>query len=151
MEIKFTCKSGESGTIDLVAAILDETTFRNAYNVLGASTLNLTKFSNTMVKGTIHCNRDGILYTSIPQNGENWKAYVDGKPAEITLIGDCMVGVNLNKGDHEITFVYQNKAFTTGLIISVISLITLIGLWLLFYKPKFQIPRRITGKGKYQK
>ena len=58
------------------------------------STLQLTTFEDTLVEGTINCNRDGLLYTSIPQNG-NWVAYVDGEPAEIRLVGDAMVSVEL--------------------------------------------------------
>ena len=47
-------------------------------------------------EGTIDCDRDGLLYTSVPQNG-NWSVKVDGKPAEIKLVGDCMVAVNLTQ------------------------------------------------------
>ena len=151
IEVKFTCKSGESGTIDLVAAILDETVFRNTYSILHESTLQLTKFTNTKIQGTIQCNRDGILYTSIPQNADNWRVKVDGKPTEITLIGDCMVGVMLTEGEHQITFTYVNKVFNTGLCISIAALVIFVGLWILFYKPKFHLPFKKIKKGKFQK
>ena len=146
VEVKFTCKSGESGTIHLVGTILNETVFRNAYNILNVSTLNLTKFSNTQIEGNIDCNRDGLLYTSIPQNGENWSVWVDGEEADITLIGNCMIGVYLTEGPHTVAFHYQNKAFTMGLNISIVSLILFIGLWIIFYKPKFKFIRKVFRK-----
>ena len=119
VEIRATCKNAdESGTLTISAAILDEDRFRACFDVLNASTLELTEFTNTRVAGTIRCDRDGLLYTSIPQNG-NWYAQVDGKPVEITLVGDAMVGIALTEGEHEVTFAYRNAAFSLGWKISL--------------------------------
>ena len=134
VQIKLTCKANETGTTKISSAILNESLFRDCYDRLAASKLELTSFSNTRVKGTINCNRDGLLYTSIPQNG-NWQAYVDGKPAEIQLIGDVMVGVNLTEGTHEVEFVYRNAAFTKGLIVSIICLLGFGGICWYCYRP----------------
>ena len=118
VEIRATCKSGEDGTLTVTAAILNEERFFEAYEILNASTLELTEFSNTRVSGTISCDRDGLLYTSIPQNG-NWSVMVDGREAEVVLIGDAMVGVELAEGTHEVTFTYHNGAFSLGWKISL--------------------------------
>ena len=69
VEVKVKCQANEKGSMRLYAGVLDETIFRAAYDALNASTLELTQFENTYVEGTIQCDRDGILYTSIPQNG----------------------------------------------------------------------------------
>ena len=97
---------------------MEEEVFRKAYDVLAASTLELTEFRTDFVEGTIDCDRDGLLYTSIPQNG-NWTAMVDGKEADIVLIGNAMVGVPLTQGSHTVTFIYRNRAFNLGWKISV--------------------------------
>lgn len=120
IDIRIVCKEGENGTATVNVAILDEELFFQGYDVLKQSTMELTSFSDTLVEGTIHCERDGLLYTSIPQNG-NWKAYADGEAAEIILIGDCMVGLNLTEGDHTLRFVYDNAAFKLGAAISAVS------------------------------
>ena len=151
IEVVFTCKKGETGTIDLTGAILKEEVFRNAYNILNASTLQLTKFKDTKIEGRIDCNRSGILYTSIPQNADNWSVIVDGKDAEITLIGECMIGIYLSEGIHNITFIYQNPAFLYGSVISLVSLAIVITLWVVFYKPDLKLRARKNRKGKYQK
>jgi len=145
IEIKLTCKTGEKGTIDISAATLDEAIFRNAYDTLAASTLELTEFKNTYVAGTIDCNRSGVLYTSIPQNG-NWTATVDGKPAEIVLIGNAMVGLLLPEGSHTVSFRYHNPAFALGWKISLTCLLIVAGMYLSFYQPKFK-----RKKGKYER
>ena len=123
VQVKATCKNAnESGSLTVSAAVLDLDAFERSYDVLAASTLELTEFSTTQVSGTINCNRDGLLYTSIPQNG-NWFAVVDGAPAETVAVGEAMVGVLLTEGSHQITFEYRNRAFEWGWKISLASVL----------------------------
>ena len=120
IRVKIQVKPGNSyKTLELTGALLDQAVMDQAYAKLSSSVLNVTRFEDTCVEGTIECKQAGLMYTSIPQAGENWHVFVDGKEAEITLIGDAMAGVMLEEGTHTVTFRYQNKAFTTGLIISI--------------------------------
>ena len=120
VQLKMPCKTqDESSTMAISAAVLDEQQFASCYDVLSASTLELTKFGNTEVAGTITCDRDGLLYTSIPQNG-NWYAEVDGKKVETLTVGDAMVALMLDEGTHEVYFYYDNWAFALGWKISVL-------------------------------
>jgi len=144
IEIKFTCKTGESGAINVNTAILDDQVFRQAHQILSASTLNITTFKTTLVEGTINCNRDGVLYTSIPQDG-NWIATVDSEPAQVVKIGGAMVGLNLSEGSHTITFNYKNRAFDLGWKISLACLLVFASLYWSIYRPGK------TKKGKFQK
>ena len=105
--------------VDITGAVLNMDRFEAAYQVLSASMLELTEFETTYVAGSIDCDRDGLLYTSIPQNG-NWSVKVDGKAAETVLTGDVMVGVLLSEGEHEVEFIYHNKAFAWGWKISLL-------------------------------
>ena len=111
--------------------------------MLNASTLELTKFENTYVAGVIDCDRDGLLYTSIPQNG-NWTAEVDGESAQIVLVGDCMIGLYLTEGTHAVSFSYHNAAFSLGAKITALCVIVFAALVYWIYKPR--LPR-----GKYEK
>ena len=120
VKIKATCKNAnESGSLTVGAAVLDMKQFEKCYELLAASTLNLTEFTTTKISGTIDCNRSGVLYTSIPQNG-NWFAEVDGEPVKTVAIGDAMVGVMLTEGEHEVVFLYRNRAFSWGWKISLL-------------------------------
>jgi len=127
----------------LTNGILYAKRFWEGYEVLNASTLELTKFENTYVAGTIDCDRDGLLYTSIPQNG-NWTAKVDGEDAEIVLVGDCMIGLHLTEGSHMVSFAYHNAAFSLGAKITLLCVLIFgVMVWKV-YKPR--IPQ-----GKYEK
>ena len=113
IDVRIICPAGESGTMTVGAAILNPERFREGYEVLNASTLELTKFKSTRVEGTIECDRDGLLYTSIPQNG-NWQAAVDGHPVETAVVGECMLALPLSAGSHSIRLTYHNAAFSLG-------------------------------------
>ena len=143
VDVALSCDAYESGNMQISAAILDETAFRKGYEVLNRSVLELTDFTTTRLSGTIQCDRDGLLYTSIPQNG-NWRVYVDGKAAETVLVGEAMTAVYLEEGYHEVIFRYRNPAFTIGCLISLLSAGALVGLY-------FWIYPTMKKKGKYAK
>ena len=132
--IDITCKAGTNGSVSIRTGILDEQLFREGYEILAASTMELTEFSNTKVEGTIDCNRDGLLYTSIPYDG-NWDVTVDGQSAEVVLVGDCMMALKLTKGSHTIRFSYHNDAFTYGCIVTLLCAAVFVGLILLSRRP----------------
>ena len=127
VELRILCQAEEYSSMNIQAALLDDALFRQGYDILNASTLDLTEFSTTKVAGEILCNRDGLMYTSIPDDG-NWKAYVDGIEAEIVLVGDAMIGLNLTKGYHMVVFVYSNSAFTYGVMLTVVSVLAFLAL-----------------------
>ena len=134
VDIRIECDKDESSTMTVSAAVLNGERFARGYEILSASQLNLTKFRSTLVEGTIDCDRDGLLYTSVPQNG-NWSVKVDGKPAEIKLVGDCMVAVNLTKGVHTVRLMYHNAAFSLGWKISLACAAVFGGLAWSVYRP----------------
>jgi len=145
--VRLTCNENEKGTMTLTGAILNDERFREGYEILAASQLELISFENTHIEGTIDCDRDGLLYASIPQNG-NWSVLVDGKEAEIKLVGDCMVAVELTEGAHTITYKYRNDAFELGWKITLACAVIFALLILKFYKPRGHL---VSRKGKYVK
>ncbi len=118
VEVKVKCKENTNSSVTIRAAMLNEAVFRQGYDILNASTLHLTDFSTNKISGDIYCNRDGLLYTSVPQDG-NWQVYVDGKKTEPTLLADVMLCVPLSQGSHSIDLQYENKAFTLGALVTL--------------------------------
>ena len=127
VEIRASCKGGEDSWMQIRAAQLNDEVFQQGYEILNASTWELTEFENDRIVGTINCNRDGLMYTSVPNDG-NWTVKVDGQEAELVLVGDAMIGINLAEGEHEIVFTYKNKAFTYGALITTAALLVYLGL-----------------------
>ena len=151
LDIRIACKDGENSNMTVTAAQLEEDLFRSGYEMLSASTMELIAFENTFVEGIINCDRDGLLYTSIPQNG-NWRVKVDGRETDIVLIGDVMVGVELTEGTHTVTFSYHNAAFSLGWKISLGCMILFLLLVQAVYKPDWRsFVRNRQKPGKYQR
>ena len=123
-----------TGDAKVYAAVLDEDIFRVHYNKLAESTLDITSFSNTKIEGTISAKEEGLMYTSIPQNG-NWTALVDGEPAVVYTVGNAMVSVMIPEGDHTVQLVYKNKALTLGIAVTTISTLALICAAVVLYNP----------------
>ena len=145
VQIHLSCKADEKSNMTIRPAILDDAVFRSAYSVLNASTLELTAFSTTSVAGTINCDRDGLLYTSIPQN-RNWSVLVDGQEADIVLVGNCMIGIPLAEGQHSVIFWYENQAYNLGWKITLACAFLFIGIALVVYLPEHK-----HKKGKYER
>ncbi len=132
VQVVVECAANEESSVSIRAGIMDDELFREGYDILNASTLKLTEFSATYLAGTIDCNRDGLLYTSIPQDG-NWLAIVDGEEVQTTLVGDAMLALHLTEGRHTVEFRYRNRAFELGLAISLGCAIILGGIVLSQY------------------
>ena len=132
VDVRVQCTAGEKSTMTIMGAVLDNELFRDGYEVLSASTWELTRFEDTLVEGKILCDRDGLLYTSIPQNG-NWQVMVDGEVVQTVLVGDAMIGVPLEEGEHLVTFSYHNSAFSLGWKVTLLCFAVFGGLVLLYY------------------
>ena len=142
IEVKLTCKQDEEGRMTVRAGILDDELFRLGVKALQRSTLELTEVGSTRLRGTIDCHQDGLLYTSIPQDG-GWRVYVDGEEADITLVGDVMIAVPVTEGRHSVEYVYHSDAFSIGWKASAICLL-LFGITAPLYYRKRK-------KGKFEK
>ena len=150
IDIRIVCDAGENSTMTVSAAILDHATFFQGYEILNASTLELTKFKSTRLEGTVDCDRDGLLYTSIPQNG-NWVAEVDGESVQPKLVGDCMLALKLSKGSHRITLTYRNEAFHLGWKVTLLSFAVFFFLVWVTEKPDLSRFGKPAKRGKFQK
>ena len=132
VDVQVRCGAGEKATMVITGAVLDNELFRDGYEVLSASTWELTHFEETLVEGKILCDWDGLLYTSIPQNG-NWQVMVDGVTVEPVLVGDAMTAVMLTEGEHTVTFTYRNPAFSLGWKVTLLCVLLFAGAVLLYY------------------
>ncbi len=92
---------------------------------LSAHPWKLTSWTDTSLKGTISCDKDGWMFTSIPYD-TGWKILVDGKEQEPEKILDSFVSVWLTAGTHTVTMEYTPKGLMPGAIISGVSALILI-------------------------
>lgn len=104
---------------------LDNNKLEKINKLVSDNKVILTNFEENKINGTIFGN-EGTIYTSIPYD-EGWNVYVDGVKTDTFLIGNSLLGFDINDGEHEITLVYKIPYFKTGMGISIGSLSIIIG------------------------
>jgi len=78
---------------------------------------------------TIKASGPGILVLSeIAYPG--WKVAVDGTGAELHAVDDLLRSVKLSPGVHEIVFYFQPWTVYLGSVITLVTLLVLIGIWI---------------------
>jgi uncharacterized membrane protein YfhO len=105
---------------------LDIPSFSSRITELRKGSMDVTSWSETSVSGNITAKKKGTLFFSIPYD-KGWKATVDGKQESIIKLGG-FIGLNLEKGKHDLTLSYLPEGFKLGCLISTISIIFLIGI-----------------------
>jgi hypothetical protein len=118
--------SDSNATGFMHAGIFNYEVFEKGFDILSREVLELTYFSDTLVRGNI-TTEGGLLYTSIPHMNR-WRIFVNGEEREVTSIAGAMLGVLLEAGEHEIEFRYHNRYLHMGAGISLVSLLLLVGM-----------------------
>lgn len=122
----------DAGYVECYVAGLDKDVLDAGYTVLQPGAMNIETFEETYIKGTVNVAENKMLFTSINYD-EGWTVLVDGKKANTVKIGDALIGINLDEGEHTIEFSYYPQGLKLGIIISVATFALLI-LFLIFKK-----------------
>ena len=123
---KITVSSSDSvSSLQLYAYAFHQDVFNVAFNTLNSHGLEISKFEDTYIKGTINASADGLMYTSIIYD-RGWKAYIDGKEVEISSINEALLAIPVPAGSHTIELKYCPENLVTGVIITVASIAILI-------------------------
>jgi len=72
----------------------------------------------------ITLDKDSLVFFSVPYS-ENWQAEVNGEKAEIVKADGGMMAVLCRQGTNTITFTYNNKMISAGMIISISAMLML--------------------------
>ncbi|MBQ3093835.1 MAG: YfhO family protein, partial [Clostridia bacterium] len=106
---------------DMQFFVFNEAKWVSAYEQLMQSGLQVTSFKNTKVTGKVSMAQDGLLFTSIPQDG-GWRVYVDGKKVDTQVVCDALLAVRLSGGEHTVTFRYRVPGIVLGVIVTLLAL-----------------------------
>jgi hypothetical protein len=93
----------------------------------------------------VRCNTNKDGYLIVQENAlPGWRARIDGK--KIAIISNEWLKIPIPKGQHEIQFRYSSLAFTIGTIISLLTLV--IAIWLWITDPEDSLPTVDTQQNK---
>jgi len=100
------------------------------YDYASENQWELTTFETAHLVGTVHADENSVLFTSIPYD-EGWTITVDGIETEPSDLNQALLAIPLTEGDHVIEMKYTPKGFIFGLVISCLSLLIFVTIYLL--------------------
>ncbi|GAB3523559.1 YfhO family protein [Emticicia fontis] len=89
---------------------------------LKLDTLQITSFTDNLIKGKIQINDPKILFLAIPFD-KGWSAKVDGKETVIEKVDAGLMGILLEKGKHEVKLAFTPPTVKQGSIVSIASIL----------------------------
>lgn len=104
--------------------VLSENDFDSQVNELKDNSIVLTYFDTDVIKGTINCDKDGVLLTTLPYDG-GWEIYIDGERVETQKAAGYLTSAEITKGSHEIEMRYMVPWLSLGIMVSLMGIIGL--------------------------
>ncbi len=106
----------------------------NNLDIAEQSSVKIADYRPNRIELEAYMKNDGFMVLSDVYHPD-WRAYVNGKPAEVYRTNYMLRSVFLPKGSHQIKFVYVPLPFITGAIISILTFIAVV-LFLFYEKRK---------------
>lgn len=113
---------GINGEIKADFYKVDDQLMKASLEQIRKQQLEITSFEDIQVKGHISAKEDGILYTSIPYY-KGFQIYVDGKRESVVPIGNALIGIEVQAGEHDIYITYFPYGLKAGIICSILGLL----------------------------
>lgn len=120
----------QEGVHTIYAAQLDTEVFTHAIKQLQSGYQTSLIMDGNCISGLYQTDEDTTIFLSIPYE-TNWDAYVDGEKAEIRCLGGTFIGIDVSAGEHSVKLVYHTPGLRTGLIISVLAVLSFVVLCIL--------------------
>ena len=79
------------------------------------------------VVGRIQLDAPRLLFLPIPYD-QGWSAAVSGEPVKLVRVNHGFMGIHLGPGEHTVTLRYVPPLMNIGGVLSIISVLLLVGL-----------------------
>ncbi|MBE5953088.1 MAG: hypothetical protein E7257_02885 [Lachnospiraceae bacterium] len=116
-----------SGSASLYVATFDEEKYAYTHEILSQNLLDVEKYEDGYIYGTIDMPERKTMFTTIPYD-KGWKVLVDGEEVEYYDIGKAFIAVDMTPGVHTVEMIYIPVGLKLGIIVSAAAwLILLLG------------------------
>jgi uncharacterized membrane protein YfhO len=99
---------------------------------LKKDSLKIQKFSQNLITGNIHLDKQKLLFFSIPFD-PGWTAKIDNKEVKPLMVNIGFIGLLVDKGDHRVELSFTPRYYKLGAIISVVSLLLFLAIIVIRY------------------
>ena len=81
-------------------------------------------FRSGSIQADLTARSGDKLFLSVPAD-DDWDILLNGSPAEVDLIGDCLYSISLSEGSNKLSMAYHIRYLKPGIAISLLTLILL--------------------------
>ena len=120
LKVNIPVVATENGRLGFYLFRFEDEVFDRGFEKLSKTYMTLSEKTSRGFKGTVNTQEDGLFYTSVLYD-EGFKAYVDGKEAEIISVAGTFCAVELGAGEHEIEFVFTPEGMYVGVVVSLMG------------------------------
>ena len=129
LQINFDKSSAETGTFRIYACGLNIPAFDQAISLIRKKSMTIENFTDTNIRGQVEAASDGLMVMSIPFD-KGWHVKVDNQEVKTQAVDGCLLSFELLKGSHRVELWFFPEKLFMGLIITLLSLLTLIFLFI---------------------
>jgi len=144
VDIYIDIEDAKSGAWGIDVFRVNEEKFYECYNKLNENSAQIIKATDTKIKCRVNSDGEGILYTSIPNDG-GWAVKCNGRKLPTHKIGNYLLAVVVPQGENTLEFSYHVPGLALGSVISIICLMLLV-LYILIQRGKVNIKFIDLGK-----
>ena len=123
---EFEIRTNEDDAIDLTNVNLvrfDRDKVKKAIDTMKKDGLNISKWGNNFVKGTVKISPDNAWMLMTVPFDKGWTVKVDGKVVETSMAWDGLMKFPVTPGEHTIEMTFMPYGLTMGVIVSVLALL----------------------------
>jgi hypothetical protein len=138
-----------TGSFDPATSAITKADIIYKYNTPFFDTINSINYkANNHIHIELESDTEAILMLS-ESSYPGWKVFIDGQEKECLWLNLLFQGVEIEKGYHEIDFIYRPKYFKVFSFISIMSLLVFLFIWsciVIFDKRKQKIRKELASK-----
>lgn len=112
---------------ELYLVTVDKQETINKINQLKKSALTDIKYEGNHFSAKIDTKKEKMVCVTIPYS-KGWSAKVDGKQAKVYKANGMYMGIQVEKGKHNIELNYVSPGFKEGTAVSIVAILFVIGL-----------------------
>ncbi|MCR5103432.1 MAG: YfhO family protein, partial [Eubacterium sp.] len=101
-------------------AVLDNEQYNKFLRAVKDNQLIINQYSSNKISSNIWIDEKNVLFTSILYD-KGWRVYDNGVLINKLKIANAFIGFELDKGNHNLEFVYSPPGIKIGSLITIIS------------------------------
>lgn len=135
VEIRPLTEEKEKKLHTLYAYTINEEAYDTVYRKLSETTFDSVTVDDGHITASGDFSSPVKMFFSVPYD-KGWSCKIDGQDAEIQVFADTFCTVDVPEGSHTVTMEYSTPGSTVGILVSLISILLLLGTLLLNFRKR---------------